>query len=44
MHTTGHRLRVALIAGLPAVALAFLLFHGPMTQDEVLPNYHDFAD
>jgi hypothetical protein len=40
----GHRLRVTLIAGLPAVALAFLLLHGPMTQDEVLPNYHYFAD
>jgi len=42
--TAGHRLRVAFIAGLPAVALAFLLFHGRMAQDEVLPNYHDFAD
>ncbi|MBI4875973.1 MAG: alkaline phytoceramidase [Acidobacteria bacterium] len=44
MDAAGYRLRVALIAGLPVVALAFLFFHGRMAQNEVLPNYHNFAD
>jgi hypothetical protein len=43
MDAAGHRLRAAVIAGLPAVALVFLLFHGRMAQNEVLPNYHQFA-
>src|SRR3990172_102797 len=38
------REKLALIAGLPAVALAYLFFHRRMAQDEVLPNYHNFAD
>jgi hypothetical protein len=44
MNAASHRLRVALIAGLPAVALAFLFFQGRMAQNEVLPDYHNFAD
>ena len=44
MNAAGNRLRVALIAGLPAVALVFLFFHGRMAQNEVLPNYYNFAD
>jgi hypothetical protein len=43
MEADGHRLRIALIAGLPVVALAFLFFHGRMPQNEVLPDYHHFA-
>jgi hypothetical protein len=35
---------MAVITVLPAVALAFLLLHGRMAQDEVLPDYHNFAD
>ena len=44
MDAASHRCRVALIAGLPVVALVFLLLHGPMAQNEVLPDYHNFAD
>jgi hypothetical protein len=44
MDAASHRLRVALIAGLAAVTLAFLFFHGRMAQNEVLPDYHNFAD
>jgi hypothetical protein len=44
MDTASHRVRVTFIAGLPAVALVFLFFHGRMAQNEVLPNYHNFAD
>jgi len=44
MTTSSYRWRIALIAGLPVLALIFLAFHGPITQDQVLPNYHHFAD
>jgi hypothetical protein len=44
MTTSSHRWRIALIAGLPFAALIFLAFHGPITQNQVLPNYHHFAD
>ncbi len=44
MDAAGKQWRVALIAGLPAVALVFLFFRGRMPQDQVLPNYHHFAD
>jgi len=39
-----NRWRVALVAGLPVVAGVFLLFHGRMAQNDVLPDYHNFAD
>ena len=44
MGAAAYRLRIALIAGIPVVALVFLLFHGRMAQSEVLPDYHNFAD
>ncbi len=44
MDAASHRCRVGLIAGLPVVAMVFLLLYGPMAQNEVLPDYHNFAD
>ncbi len=44
MDANGRRWRVAVITALPALALAFLLIHGRLTQEEVLPGYHNFAD
>ncbi len=36
--------RVAIVAGVPVLALVWLLYHGRMAQNEVLPDYHNFAD
>jgi hypothetical protein len=36
--------KIALVAGPPVAAAVFLLFHGRMAQNDVLPGYHDFAD
>lgn len=44
MRTCNHRWRAVLIAALPAAALVWLAFHGRMAQNDVLPDYHSFAD
>jgi hypothetical protein len=44
MSAADRRWRFAVVVALPVAALAFLLFYGRMTQDEVLPDYHNFVD
>ncbi len=44
MELSGSRWRIALLTALPVAGIAGLLAYGPMPQDQVLPNYHRFAD